>query len=378
MDWNIASQIATSVGALLAAASLAAGFLIYRINQRDEFADELRLTIAKTKPHVEQLRDMVSFELARELASLVVHSRDLELPLEDLFKYCRPNSTSKPSRDEVEKYLDEYFPAITVPLNTPLVRQCQQLTTSIASDISLYQTTFPGLYRVVSSIALLLANIVNNEKAIARDEEFWKAVLPDLMENEDRITSLAHMKGVITDVITMIVMTHMKEARTEIALLNQMTNLVFEAYLDKTPAELKYLSRAERKEKMLSTSETGRITDDLREAERGLRHAFSGPSQLAQYRDLLVRFEEAGERGGLDEEEDSEGAAGAGGTQGQEEDHAAADGHDAHLATDDGEGEGLLGAGRKGLEVDVPELALGGAGARALGQEGDDEGQDAV
>jgi len=33
-----------------------------------------------------------------------------------------------------------------------------------------------------------------------------------------------------------------------------------------------------------------------------------------------------------------EGAAGAGGAQGEEEDHAAADGHDAHLAADDGEG----------------------------------------
>ena len=39
-----------------------------------------------------------------------------------------------------------------------------------------------------------------------------------------------------------------------------------------------------------------------------------------------------------------EGAAGAGGAQGQEEDHAAADGHDPHLAADYGEGEGLLGA----------------------------------
>ena len=34
--------------------------------------------------------------------------------------------------------------------------------------------------------------------------------------------------------------------------------------------------------------------------------------------------------------------------------------------------------GGKRFEVDVAELALGGAGAGALGEEGDDEGQDAV
>ena len=73
-----------------------------------------------------------------------------------------------------------------------------------------------------------------------------------------------------------------------------------------------------------------------------------------------------------------EGAAGAGGAQGEEEDHAAADGHDPHLAADDRQGELLLGLGREGFEVDVAELALGGAGAGALGEEGDEERQDPV
>src|SRR5260221_858688 len=74
----------------------------------------------------------------------------------------------------------------------------------------------------------------------------------------------------------------------------------------------------------------------------------------------------------------SERAAGAGGAQGQEEDHAAADGHDAHLAADYRQGQGLLVGFGEGFEVDIAELALGGAGAGALGEEGDDERQDPV
>src|ERR1700754_3474850 len=54
-------------------------------------------------------------------------------------------------------------------------------------------------------------------------------------------------------------------------------------------------------------------------------------------------------------------AAGRRGADGEEEDHDAADGHDAHLAADDLEGDLLLGLGGEGLDVDLAELALGGA-----------------
>ena len=73
-----------------------------------------------------------------------------------------------------------------------------------------------------------------------------------------------------------------------------------------------------------------------------------------------------------------EGAAGAGGAQAEEEDDAAADGHDPHLAADDRQRHLLLGLGGEGLDVEVAELALGGAGAGALGEEGDEQRQQPV
>src|SRR3954454_15036227 len=64
--------------------------------------------------------------------------------------------------------------------------------------------------------------------------------------------------------------------------------------------------------------------------------------------------------------------------QRQEEDHAAADGHDSHLAADDGEGEGFLVGLGKVLVVGLPYLAGGGVGSGALGDEGDDQREDSV
>src|SRR6201746_223457 len=70
--------------------------------------------------------------------------------------------------------------------------------------------------------------------------------------------------------------------------------------------------------------------------------------------------------------------AGRRGAQAEEEDDAAADGHDAHLAADDLQSDRFLGLGVEGLEVGVAELALSRAGAGALGDEGDHQGKDPI
>lgn len=71
-------------------------------------------------------------------------------------------------------------------------------------------------------------------------------------------------------------------------------------------------------------------------------------------------------------------AARPGGAQREEEDDAAADGHDAHLAADYGQGQGFLVGLGEVLVVGFSYLALGGVGSGALGDEGDEEGEDAV
>src|SRR5829696_1777674 len=59
--------------------------------------------------------------------------------------------------------------------------------------------------------------------------------------------------------------------------------------------------------------------------------------------------------------------------QGEEEDHPGGDGHDPHLAPNDREGDRSLALARQRLERQVAQLALRRAGARALGEERDDE-----
>lgn len=338
MSWNMAAQIATSLGALLAAASLAAGFVLYRLNQRDAIAAQFWRMIGLTRPNVDELKRMVSYELASELASTAVYSRDLDLPLEDLYRYCRPEAGARPDKDSVTKYLEKYFPVITVPLATPLTRQYQDLATRVAADVALYQASFPGVYRVVSSMALFFRNVLANEKEMVRDEKLWKRFLPELLEDDDRISSLSHMKWMTGELLADLVMRHMSESRERIALVMEMLDMTFETYLKMTAAELNRVSRAERGEKVQPTSFTQTITEDLREAEKCLRHALT-EEQLLRYRELLDKFAADSDKPPEAEAPDTlEATTGGDGPQGEEEDHAAADGHDPHLTADNRQG----------------------------------------
>jgi hypothetical protein len=304
MSWDLASQIATSLGALLAAASLAAGFILYRLNQRDALAAQFWQMIAVTRPNIDQLKQMVSYELASDLASTAIHSRDLALPLEDFYKYCRPESASRPDREAVVAYLDKYFPVITVPLPTPLVHQYETQTIAVASDVALYQASFPGVYRVVNSTALLFRNVLGNSKEIVRDERLWKRFLPQLVDDDDRVSSLPHMKWMTGELLTDLAMRHMKGSREQIALVIQMLDITFETYLKMSASELMQVSRAERGEKVQPTSFTQTITEDLREAGTCLRHAFTA-EQMQRYEELLGEFEKTGESGGQEPEEET-------------------------------------------------------------------------
>ena len=290
MDWDLISQIATSAGALLAAGSLVGGFYLYRLNQRDEQAAQFRLMLAGTQSRLAHLKDQVSYELARELASTVVNSPDLELPLRDLYAFSHPDSGAAPDEEEIVKHMKENFPLVTVPINTPLVRDYQAETTTVKADIAPYQKDFPGLFRVLASNAQIISNVLRNEKEIARDDELWRGVLPKIIEDGDRARSFEHMRGLLGDLLTQAVMQHMQNSQRQIELLNQMLDLVMDVYFDQSPKDLKHMSRRERSEKVVPVTRTERITEDLAEARKCLRHVFTTTAQVESYDQLLVDF----------------------------------------------------------------------------------------
>jgi len=67
VDWSVLSQVATTISAVLGAASLLAGFIIYYISKRDTFVDKFRFVLVSVRTKIERLNQLVTFELAHEL-----------------------------------------------------------------------------------------------------------------------------------------------------------------------------------------------------------------------------------------------------------------------------------------------------------------------
>lgn len=291
MSWDAISQIATTVGPVLAAASGAAGFTYRRLTDRDERATQFRQMLTATQSRLTHLKDQVSYELARELASTVVNAPELQLPLRDLYAFSHPDTGATPDEEEIVQYLKENFPLVTVPLNTPLVRDYQAETTTVKADIAPYQKSNPGLFRVLSSNVLILSNILRNEKEIARDDDLWRAVLPRIIHDTDRVRSFEHMKGLLGDVLTQAVMQHMQNSERQVELVNHMLVLVADVYFDQSPKDLKHMSRRERSEKVVPVTRTERITEDLAEASKCFHRVLSA-EQVRRYDEYLAAFVE--------------------------------------------------------------------------------------
>jgi hypothetical protein len=284
-----ASDIATSIGALVAGVSLVAGFVLYGLNQRDAMAEQFWQALGAAKPTSQQLRQMVSYELASDLANAAIYSRDLAIPFQDLYAFAKPPSGKGPDRAEISTYLDKFFPIITVPLATPLAHRFEDQVTALATGVAPHQETFPGAYRVANSMALLCAGILIKTKELVRDEVKWRDYLPDIVVDQ-RTSSLGHLKWQTGESLTDAGMERLLPSKERVELLVQMIDITFDAYFRMTAKELKRVSRAEQKELVRSISETETIGDDLREAAKCLHHVF-GAKEMEKFRGLLAKYE---------------------------------------------------------------------------------------
>ncbi|MHB8241920.1 MAG: hypothetical protein ACYDHN_08000 [Solirubrobacteraceae bacterium] len=287
--WETVAQIATTIGALAAAGTLGAGFLLYRLNRRDEDLAALRMTIAASRANVDRLRSMVGYELADELVTAAVYSRSMSVPLQNLFRQFFSNGGAAP--DDRTKKIKEALGYITVAINSPIAHDFEDRTRAISSDAARYQTSYPGLYRVLRALAALYLNVLEMEKQVARDEETWTRMLDELVD--DKSAEIHSLDDLLYRLSSELIggSTYLaSEVRKELGDLGEILDLVADAYLVQDEASLVRLSRAERGEELTPVSRTKTITEDLREAEKALQHVLTKDDRL-KYREIVTRFD---------------------------------------------------------------------------------------
>lgn len=237
---------------------------------------------------------MVSYELAHELAAAVVYAKELDFLFLDLWRsHFSPEQGS--NKEDLRKYLEEWFEAnsITVPIHSPIVERYEASVTEMETAIAPYQSDYPGLYRVLNSIATAFSRILGIRKRMVRDEKMiWTRIISEVvLDDKPLIDSIERLRQRVANALTQLgIVQGVETDSKDIPDLITLLMIVTDAYLAKTDKELVALARRERKLSLVPLSETQKYTQDLREAEKAL--AFILPREQAlRYREAVVRIE---------------------------------------------------------------------------------------
>jgi len=284
-DW---ANLGTAAGSVLAGLSIFAGFYLYKKGKRDEFSSVIRKKLIDIREKCYELNRLVTYELAHEVTETVIFSPGVTYQLTKLINDVRASGIPDKNLDE---YVKHNFPAVTTPVNSPLISDIESIIRSAKSDIGELRFAFPGLYRVTYPVISVLSIIVGHHKRITRDDEIWEKLLPEILKKE-KDKSVEDIQHILHRIFLSFCHKRVAEHDQEdINDLLSLLDLTLDAYLDKTNKELENISLKERRAKLKPISQTKKINDDLREAEKVLDNVLS-PDDIKMYRELIVKFEQ--------------------------------------------------------------------------------------
>ncbi len=284
-DW---ANLSTAAGSLLSGISIFAGFYLYQKTKQDEFSSSVRKKLINIREACHDLNRLVTYELAHEVSETVVFSPSITYALNKLVNDIRDKDISD---EELERYVKDNFPAVTPSVNSALIEKIENIISIVKSDIGELRITFPGLYRVVSPILSVLSIIVGHHKQITRNDDLWRKVLPEILRKE-KDKSVEDIQHILQRIFLAICHKRVTEHdQDDIDDLLSALDLTLDAYLEKSNKELADISRKERRVKFTPTSQTKRISDNLREAEKALGYVLTSEEEKT-YRELVVKFEQ--------------------------------------------------------------------------------------
>lgn len=307
MNWELVSQIATTIGVLFTAGSVYAVFRLYRITKRDEYIAALRKTLADTKATADKINFRADYELLHELASSVVNSPDLEYVLEEMYwrffsakprvsddsEPASPPSNPNSSKEDLRTYLKETLKPITTPVRSPIADSYEDALDRLDAEVTQYQTDYPCLYRVLRSTNAFLARALRSFKDTVRDDDAWEYAIVDIAyDQKDKMESPTALKYNLTRIFTLLGVRSLQHTQPRIDNYLALLTLITERYTSKTESELVSISHQEKAQNLTPIAETEKITDDLREAQKGLSVILDS-KDLVEYSNLVTRIEES-------------------------------------------------------------------------------------
>lgn len=291
MDVAAVSQILTSVGSIATAGTIVSGFVLYQQGKRDAYVTKLRTTVTQLRSDVSRLDGLISYELANEIASSVVYSREMECPLQEIWEEWFEGQNPK-SMEDFKTYLKRQFPPVTVAANSRLQKSHEELLAALELNGESLRFSYPGLFRIVSADKTLFRNIVAKARLLAHDNSVWEdQLLPGCFEKHDQIRSVDKLKAIILTNFVATMGTWFKKGQADINDLLEITQICANSYLSLSDKKILQASAQERSAKLDTLPERSTLIEDLDDAETALKR-WMPQDTITKYNQHVTRLKQ--------------------------------------------------------------------------------------
>jgi hypothetical protein len=275
-------QMTAAIGVLIGAGSLAWGLWSYRMAKRHEYITGLRQTVSDCMATCERIRLLLPYDLAHEITSSVVYSKEMAFVFDELFTtFFQPRDGKEASEAELEKYLRDEFEPVGVSIHTPLTDAFVDLTYSTTSEIEHYQSDYPALYRVLYAVNYIFIQITRHYRGKVRNIDEWRqAVRAVFKQYRARVNSPEELQSyIVVYFVNTLEADRSRYFQAEIDDHLEILNLVAKAYMAKPERQLLRQGKQERKEDYAPVQYVT-TEQDLKEAEKGIQYALEHSDPL--------------------------------------------------------------------------------------------------
>lgn len=292
---EVALNIITALGTIVAAISIICAFVLYRVQKRDEYLTKVRESLQILSNDIHEMDAILNFELAYEMALNLVYTDPVQYSIESLMKICNEAiQDQNHDKSEVIKRIENGLSIFGTSFTGPLVTKYTNLASEVNQASTVFYPDFKGLFRFVKSSVSLMRNILRNYKKMLLDEDFIAKLIYDHMVEDSTIWISAEQfkKELLDHLITISELSRKKHYQSSIDQLNALVDLVYSRHIELTTREWNSLAKKSKKTRLIPNKECKTITADLREAEKCFQAIFTH-EDIVIYSSLVQKIEDS-------------------------------------------------------------------------------------
>lgn len=287
-------DIVTAFGTVVAAISVITAFLLYKIQKRDEYLTKVRESLQLLSNNIEELDSILNFELAFELASLLVYSKSTQYRLQQVFNICNEAIKTKRKDEGVRKRIESELGVFGVSFQDSLMNKYTTLISEIKQASTIFYPNYKGLFRFSKACTTLMKNVFMLNKRLLLDEEvIARLVYSELKKQSDPWESFEQFQSALLDhFISLVEVGRIEHTQKDVNCLRKLVEIVYSSHIELTAKEWRNLSREGRKIILQPYDTISTVTGELREAEKCFRSVIDHESSM-EYAALVQTIENA-------------------------------------------------------------------------------------